>query len=84
MMKKTILWRFLFCQIFLLSLLSSGIVYAQTGPNDDFDGDGIINSIDIDDDNDGVPDATESPNCYYTASEIAIPASVTTTVAHSG
>ncbi len=84
MMKKTILWRCLFCQIFLLSFLSSGIVSAQTGPNDDFDGDGVINSIDIDDDNDGVPDAIESPNCYYTASEIAIPASVTTTVAHSG
>ncbi|AZA62428.1 hypothetical protein [Chryseobacterium indoltheticum] len=83
-MKKTIRWRCLFCQIFLVSFLSSGIVSAQTGPNDDFDGDGIINSIDIDDDNDGVPDATESPNCYYTASEIAIPASVTTTVAHSG
>ncbi|WP_315054261.1 hypothetical protein [Chryseobacterium indoltheticum] len=83
-MKKTILWRCLFCQIFLLSFLSSGIVSAQTGPNDDFDGDGVINSIDIDDDNDGVPDAIESPNCYYTASEIAIPASVTTTVAHSG
>jgi len=84
MIKKTILLKFLLRQIFLLSLLSSGIVYAQTGPNDDFDGDGIINSIDIDDDNDGVPDATESPNCYYTASEIAIPASVTTTVANSG
>jgi len=69
MMKKTILWRCLFCQIFLLSFLSSGIVSAQTGPNDDFDGDGVINSIDIDDDNDGVPDATESPNCYYTANE---------------
>jgi len=69
MMKKTILWRFLFCQIFLLSFLSSGIVSAQTGPNDDFDGDGVINSIDIDDDNDGVPDAIESPNCYYTANE---------------
>ncbi|MDQ8144402.1 hypothetical protein [Chryseobacterium sp. CFS15] len=84
MIKKTILLKFLLRQIFLLSLLLSGIIYAQTGPNDDFDGDGIINSIDIDDDNDGVPDATESPNCYYTASEIAIPASVTTTVAHSG
>jgi len=84
MMKKTILWRCLFCQILLLSFLSSGIVSAQTGPNDDFDGDGVINSIDIDDDNDGIPDATESPNCYYTAKEIAIPASLTTAVAHSG
>lgn len=39
MMKKPILLRFLLSQIFLLSLLSSGLVYAQTGPNDDLDGD---------------------------------------------
>lgn len=32
---------------------------AQTGPNDDFDGDGIINSLDLDDDNDGIPDCIE-------------------------
>jgi hypothetical protein len=32
---------------------------AQTGPNDDFDGDGIINSIDLDDDNDGILDTEE-------------------------
>ncbi|MCM5663079.1 DUF7507 domain-containing protein [Galbibacter mesophilus] len=31
----------------------------QTGPNDDFDGDGIANINDIDDDNDGVPDLDE-------------------------
>jgi len=69
MIKKTILLKFLLRQIFLLSLLSSGIVYAQTGPNDDFDGDGIINSVDIDDDNDGVPDAVESPACFYNVNE---------------
>ncbi len=33
--------------------------FAQTGPNDDLDGDGIINSLDIDDDNDGVLDTQE-------------------------
>ena len=39
---------------------------------DDFDGDGIINSIDLDDDNDGVPDADE-----YCSSSIALPATNT-------
>ena len=27
-------------------------------------GDGIVNSLDADDDNDGVPDVLESPLCY--------------------
>ena len=40
-----------------------------TAPNQDFDCDGIINSLDIDDDNDGVVDSTESPSCFYLASE---------------
>ncbi|WP_265429743.1 hypothetical protein [Chryseobacterium sp. YIM B08800] len=31
------------------------------GSSDDFDGDGIINSVDIDDDNDGILDAIEAP-----------------------
>lgn len=57
------------CILFLMALASSNYLSAQTGPNDDFDGDGIINSIDIDDDNDGVPDAVESPSCFYAASE---------------
>lgn len=35
----------------------------------DSDGDGIGNLVDIDDDNDGVVDAVESPNCFYTANE---------------
>jgi len=39
------------------------------GPTCDYDGDGISNSVDIDDDNDGVLDAVESPNCYYTPAE---------------
>ncbi|MDY0932469.1 hypothetical protein [Chryseobacterium sp. CFBP8996] len=57
------------CLLFLMALASFNYLSAQTGPNDDFDGDGIINSIDIDDDNDGVPDAVESPSCFYSASE---------------
>ncbi|RUM71010.1 MAG: hypothetical protein DSZ09_03660, partial [Sulfurovum sp.] len=36
----------------------------------DLDGDGIINNLDIDDDNDGILDADESPNCFYSATEV--------------
>ncbi|WP_435524805.1 hypothetical protein [Chryseobacterium indoltheticum] len=54
---------------YLLLYLLSSISAQNTGPNDDFDGDGIINSIDLDDDNDGVPDAIESPSCYYNINE---------------
>ena len=47
--------------MFLIGI--SSIVNAQTiggvRPVDDFDGDGIINSIDLDDDNDGVLDTDE-------------------------
>jgi gliding motility-associated-like protein len=35
----------------------------------DADGDGIMDFADVDDDNDGVLDATESPSCFYNASE---------------
>ncbi|MEG1592133.1 MAG: hypothetical protein RR391_14820, partial [Chryseobacterium sp.] len=35
----------------------------------DTDNDGTPDAVDIDDDNDGVPDSTESPACYYLASE---------------
>ncbi|WP_395803534.1 Ig-like domain-containing protein, partial [Daejeonella sp.] len=41
------------------SLFVSGQTIGGTGPNDDLDGDGIINSLDIDDDNDGVLDTQE-------------------------
>ena len=41
--------------------------------SDDFDGDGIINSIDLDDDNDGIPDTDE-----YCKSSILLPATNTT------
>jgi hypothetical protein len=46
----------------LFMLLMSAGSFAQTSPADDFDGDGIINSLDIDDDNDGIPDYLEQ-NC---------------------
>lgn len=44
-------------------------LYAQFGPNDDLDGDGILNINDIDADNDGILNAIESPECFYTSSE---------------
>ena len=43
----------------------------------DTDGDGIGDLVDIDDDNDGVLDAVESPTCFYTASEATKITSVT-------
>jgi gliding motility-associated-like protein len=42
----------------------------------DTDGDGIPNLIDLDDDNDGILDAVESPTCFYTLEELSNPASV--------
>ncbi len=47
-------------------------VMGGTLPNDDFDNDGICNLLDIDDDNDGILDHIESPNCFYSEDEIAI------------
>jgi hypothetical protein len=35
----------------------------------DFDGDGINDTDDIDDDNDGIIDAVESPTCFYTSAD---------------
>jgi hypothetical protein len=46
----------------LIGITSSS--FGQTGPNDDFDGDGIINRLDTDDDNDGIPDIVEEPLCF--------------------
>ncbi|CAG5010599.1 hypothetical protein DYBT9275_04770 [Dyadobacter sp. CECT 9275] len=46
--------------------------------SDDFDGDGICNDTDIDDDNDGVLDAIESPGCFYTEAEARVISLVTT------
>jgi hypothetical protein len=55
-------YKFIFNKFFLLLFVSFNYLSAQNmGSNDDFDGDGIINSVDIDDDNDGILDAIEAP-----------------------
>jgi len=47
----------------------------------DSDGDGIGDLADIDDDNDGVLDAIESPSCFYTEAEVYEITSITTDIA---
>ncbi len=44
----------------------------------DFDDDGIPDLVDIDDDNDGILDAVESPSCFYTREEASAYGDVTT------
>ena len=56
----------IFLAFFLLSMLTSATIYAI-----DTDSDGIDDIVDIDDDNDGILDADESPNCFYTAVEVS-------------
>ncbi|PXY39201.1 hypothetical protein DMB65_18780, partial [Flavobacterium cheongpyeongense] len=60
LISKTILSVILLC--FVVS------VHAQTGPSDDYDGDGIINSQDLDDDNDGILDTDECTNLILSGS----------------
>tara|TARA_R110002050_G_scaffold94765_1_gene197082 strand:+ start:66523 stop:70323 length:3801 start_codon:yes stop_codon:yes gene_type:complete len=52
-MKKPILFRILFIAVFFLA----NMLYAQ-----DTDGDGVLDSVDLDDDNDGIIDALECQN----------------------
>uniref|UniRef100_UPI0040481754 tandem-95 repeat protein n=1 Tax=Algoriphagus sp. TaxID=1872435 RepID=UPI0040481754 len=47
----------------------------------DTDGDGVPDVIDIDDDNDGILDAVESPTCFFTAEEIGRPVAISTELA---
>lgn len=75
-------YTFIFKRLFLLLIVSFSYLSAQNmGSNDDFDGDGIANSIDIDDDNDGILDAVESPNCFYTSAEATKISSVSSQLA---
>jgi gliding motility-associated-like protein len=53
-----------------INYLSTYNAYAQSANLNlcaDFDNDGVPDIMDIDDENDGVLDAIESPNCYFTA-----------------
>ena len=43
----------------------------------DFDGDGAADLFDLDDDNDGVLDAVESPTCFYTLTDPVVAANLT-------
>ncbi len=47
----------------------------------DTDGDAIKDIVDLDDDNDGVLDAVESPSCFLTAKELLRPIAVSTQLA---
>jgi hypothetical protein len=64
---------FLVSIFLLLSVFAFAQIVGGMLPSDDYDGDGIINSIDLDDDNDGVPDTDE-----YCKSTIVFPATNTT------
>jgi len=54
--------RLIFLPLTLL-LLTTHFSFAQFGPNDDLDGDLILNIDDLDDDNDGIPDVEEDAEC---------------------
>ncbi|WP_239793977.1 beta strand repeat-containing protein, partial [Tenacibaculum finnmarkense] len=45
--------------VFSSKVTAAAFVVGGTGPGDDFDGDGVLNKDDIDDDNDGILDADE-------------------------
>ncbi|CAN1578617.1 hypothetical protein MCERE19_04373 [Spirosomataceae bacterium] len=47
----------------------------------DTDGDGVKDIMDLDDDNDGVLDAEESPSCFYVSNELSKPVSVSSDLA---
>lgn len=56
-------YKLFFNKVFLLLIFASfNHLSAQTASTDDFDGDGIANYDDIDDDNDGILDIFECPN----------------------
>ncbi|GEN74050.1 hypothetical protein [Chryseobacterium lathyri] len=54
----------------ILILFFAFLVTPQLSFAQDADGDGITNTTDLDDDNDGVPDTIESPDCFYTKAEL--------------
>lgn len=70
---RSIITFFLFVLFIGVSSTSTAQTVGGTRPIDDYDGDGIINSIDLDDDNDGILDTDE-----YCKSSIQLPATNTT------
>ncbi|WP_018631105.1 thrombospondin type 3 repeat-containing protein [Niabella aurantiaca] len=62
---------------FLLMIASFCCIqaFSQYAPDDDFDGDGVKNSIDLDDDNDGIPDVDECNQSHFYWSGTPSPAS---------
>ena len=56
----------------------NAVVQDASCPPLDSDGDGVTNSSDLDDDNDGILDVVEGLICYYTASEANVIASIST------
>ena len=50
-------------------ILFSCFLFSISSFSQDTDVDGIADVVDLDDDNDGILDVEESPNCYYTASD---------------
>ncbi|NIF06672.1 hypothetical protein F3J23_14575 [Chryseobacterium sp. Tr-659] len=58
-MRKKIFSDSLYCLLFLMGIPLFTPLSAQTGPMDDWDGDGIVNQVDLDDDNDGILDVNE-------------------------
>lgn len=69
--------------VFLYSLLGSPL-YAQLASTDDFDGDNVINSIDIDDDNDGILDVDEYKLTKYPVNAGVIIPGATAGTTYSG
>ena len=56
-------------QLKALQLSCAGTVGGMLD-GDDFDGDGVCNDIDIDDDNDGILDTEESPTCLLSQTDL--------------
>jgi hypothetical protein len=59
--KRKLFFSFVF---FFILNFTSAIYAQQTGCPNDFDCDGIIDILDVDDDNDGIYDHIESPGCF--------------------
>ena len=51
--------------LFVSFIFTASSYGQQTGCPQDFDCDGITDDLDVDDDNDGIYDHIESPNCFY-------------------